>query len=99
MVGVAQQPTGAVPTGMDEDVERGGVVEGVVSTQDEVLRADDVGAAGRQARDAPAVLGVVPRPVREDLPGTDGVQLLDAVEEQEADVALRGRVLDAHRVG
>ena len=99
VLGVAQQASGAVSTGVDQDVEGRGVVEGVVGTQDEVLRADDVGPAGGQARDRPAVLGVVPGPVREDLPGADGVELLDAVEEEEPDVALRGGVLDADGVG
>ena len=44
---------------MDQHVERGSIVERVVRAQDEVLRADDVRAAGREAGDAPAVLGVL----------------------------------------
>jgi hypothetical protein len=82
MFGVAQQASGAVSTGVDQDVEGWGILEGVVGTQDEVLRADDVGPAGRQARDPPAVLGVMPGPVRENLPGADGIELLDPVEEE-----------------
>src|SRR3954465_9254738 len=41
---------------------------------------------------------MVPRPIGQDLPGCDRVELLDSVEEQEADVALRGGILEAQGV-
>ena len=40
MFGVAQQASGAVSTGVDQNVEGGGILEGVVGAQDEVLRAE-----------------------------------------------------------
>ena len=54
---------GAGAARMDEHVQRGSVVQRVMGAQDEVLGADDVRAAGRQAGDVPAVLGVLLGPV------------------------------------
>ena len=59
VLGVAEQPPGALAAGMDEDVQGGGVVEGVVGAEDQALGTGDVGAVGGQARDGPAVLGVL----------------------------------------
>jgi hypothetical protein len=49
---------------MDEDVQLRRIVKRVVRAQDKVLGADDIGAGGRRARDGPAVLRVLLRPVR-----------------------------------
>ena len=58
----------------------------MLGAEGEVLGADDVPAVGGDTGDGPAVLGVLLRPVREDLPGADRVELLDAVEEEQPDV-------------
>ena len=77
---------GARAAGVDEHVEGGGVVDRVVRAEHQGLGADDGRAVGREAEGVPAVLGVLLRPVGEHLPGTDGVQLLDPVEEEEPDL-------------
>ena len=96
--GVVEQSPDAVATGVDQDVQGGCVLEGVVRAQDEVLRSDDVHPARRQTRDAPTVLRMVLSPVGKDLPGADDVQFPDPVEEQQPDVAQRRRIRDAHGV-
>src|SRR3954464_4091918 len=56
-------------TGVDQDVQGGCILEGVVGAQDEVLGTDDVRAAGRDAGDAPSLPWVMASPVSKDLPG------------------------------
>ena len=87
VIGVAQQSPGTGAARVDEDVPVRGVVTRVVRAEGEALGAGDRLAVHRQAGDVPTVLGVLLRPVRQHLPGTDGVQLLDAVEEEQPDVA------------
>lgn len=91
VLGIAKQPPGAGAAGMDEDVHGGGFVRGVLGAKDQALCAGDILAADGQARDGPIVLvlGVVLRPIRKDLPGSDGVEFFDPVEEQHPDVARR----------
>ena len=63
----------------------------VVGLDDEPLVAGHGLAVGREGRGGVAVLGEGPGPPREHLPRTDGVELLDAVEQQDAEVAGRLR--------
>jgi hypothetical protein len=73
---------------VDEDVQRRRIVGGVVRAEDEALGSGDRGTAGREARDAPAVLRVLFRPLGEYLPRADRVKFLDSVEEEESDMTL-----------
>ena len=75
------------PPGWMRTSSAGASVERVVGAEDKVLAPRDGPAAGGEAGDVPAVLGVLLRPVGEHLPGTDGVELLDTVEEEQPDVA------------
>ena len=87
VVGVAKEPPGAVAARVDEHVQGGRVVSEWWAPRTRPLAPMTSAAVGGQAGDAPAVLGVLLGPVGEDLPGADRVELLDAVEEQQPDVA------------
>ena len=89
VVGVLEHRPGAGASRVEEHVEWGSVVEGVVRPQHERLRADDGRTVGRQAEGVPAVLGKGLGPVGEDLPGADGVQLLHPVEDEDTDLPTR----------
>ena len=83
---VVEHRPGARAAGVDEHVEGRGVVDRVVCAEHQGLGADDGRTVGREAEDVPAVLWVFLRPVGEHLPGTDGVELLDPVEDEQADL-------------
>ena len=91
MLGVAQQGRVPCPPGWISTSSAGASLEGVVRAEDQVLGAGDMRAVAGQARDRPAVFGVLLGPVREDLPRADRVQFLDPVEEQDPDVPPVGR--------
>ena len=81
-IGLVPGPPGWISTSSGR-----GVVDRVVRAEHQGLGADDGLTVGREAEGVPAVLGVLLGPVGEHLPGADGVQLLDPVEEEEPDLA------------
>ena len=71
---------------LDQHRELGHVLAGVVGRDDEALVAGHGPAVGGERRAGVPVLGMHLGPVRQHLPRTDRVELLDPVEQQDADV-------------
>jgi hypothetical protein len=57
----------------------------VCGADDETFGALDVSGSTRQGNDLSSVLWPITRPVGEDLPGADGVELFDTSEQHDAD--------------
>jgi hypothetical protein len=72
---------------VNQDVHGRRVVDRVVRAEDQGLGAADGAAVRGKAECVPAVLGVLLGPGGQHLPGADGVQLFDAVEQQDPDLA------------
>ena len=91
VLGVAQQPPGADAARVDEDVEvRSRRPAEWCAPRTRPLAPVTPCAVGGEARDRPPVLGVLQGPEGEHLPGSDGVELLDPVEQQQSDLAMHG---------
>jgi len=86
---LAHQAAGALAAGVDQHTHRWCVGQRAVGAYDHPFGGGDRAAIAGKQGDAPTILGMVARPVREDFPRADGVELFDIVEQQDPDVLRR----------
>jgi hypothetical protein len=82
-----REVTSVMTVGSSSESMLSEAVDRVVRAEHQGLGAADGAAVGREAEGVPAVLGVLLGSGGQHSPGAEGVQLRDAVEEEDADLA------------
>ena len=87
---VNELSTGALATRIDEHIQRRCIGVGLFSLDDESFGTPNKPSRLGQARDSEPILRKRPRPQRQHLPGSHGVELLNVLEQKDADVSHLG---------